>query len=197
MLQQVHVDELVSKLVENEESDLHLKVEAPPAIRVHGSLKYIEGYEVLRPIDTEEMLAGIIPQKLVEEFEVDGEADFSSAVQGLGRFRVNAFRQRGSTSIVMRFIPFGVPKFEDLNLPEVIGKLAREERGIILVTGTTGSGQSTTLASMINLVNRTSSKHIVTIEDPRELLHLDEKSIITSARSGRRRSRTRGPSSES
>ncbi len=124
------------------------------------------------------MLAGIIPQKLIKEFEEDGEADFSYAVQGVGRLRVNAFRQRSSTSIVMRFIPFGAPKFEDLNLPEVIGKLAREERGIILVTGTTGSGRSTTLASTINLVNRTSSKHIVTIEDPIEFLYLDEKSII-------------------
>lgn len=173
MLQQTMVDELVSKLVQMGGSDLHLKVGAPPAIRVHGFLEYIEGYEVLRPVDTEDMLKGIIPEKLVEEFEEDGEADFSYAVQGVGRFRVNAFRQRGAVSIVMRFIPFGVPKFEDLNLPEVIGRLAREERGIILVTGTTGSGKSTTLASMINLVNRTASKHIVTIEDPIEFLHLD------------------------
>ena len=152
VLQQGHVDELVSKLVENEGSDLHLKVGAPLAIRVHGSLDYIEDYEVLRPIDTEEMLAGIILQKLVEEFEEDGEADFSYAVQGVGRFQVNAFRQRGSR--------------------------------IILVTGTTGNGKSTTLASMINLVNRTSSKHTVTIEDPIEFLHLDEKSIINQREVG-------------
>ncbi len=184
MIQQTKVDELVSKLVQLGGSDLHLKVGAPPAIREHGSLEYLEGYEVLRPVDTEDMLKGIIPEKLVEEFEEDGEADFSYAVQGVGRFRVNAFRQRGSISIVMRFIPFGVPKFEDLNLPEVIGKLAREERGIILVTGTTGSGKSTTLASMINLVNCTSSKHIVTIEDPIEFLHRDENSIINQREVG-------------
>jgi len=98
--------------------------------------------------------------------------------------RVNAFRQRGSTSIVMRFIPFGVPRFEELKLPEVIGKLAREERGIILVTGTTGSGKSTTLASMLNLVNRTMPKHIVTIEDPIEFLHIDDKSIINQRKVG-------------
>jgi len=95
-------------------------------------------------VDTEELLKEITPKKVVEGFEDDGEADFSYAVRGVGRFRVNAFRQRGSVSPVMRFIPFGVPRFEDLGLPEVIGTFAREERGIILVTGTTGSGKSTT-----------------------------------------------------
>lgn len=135
-------------------------------------LTYLEGYEeVLRPVDTEDILGEIIPEKLTGEFEAEGEADFSYAVDGVGRFRVNAFRQRGSVSIVMRFIPFGVPRLEDLNLPEVIGRLAREERGIILVTGTIGSGKSTTLASMLNLVNREMPKHIVTIEDPIEFLH--------------------------
>ena len=117
-------------------SDLHLKVGAPPAARVRGLLDYLVGYEVLRTVDTEERLKGIVPEKLVEEFEEDGEADFSYAVQGMGHFRVNAFRQRGSVSLVMRFIPFGVPRFEDLGLAGVIGTLAREERGIILVTGT-------------------------------------------------------------
>ena len=173
MIQQTQINELVSQLVQIDGSDLHLKVGSPPAARIRGSLQYLEGYEVLRPVDTEDILKEIIPEKQVEEFEEEGEADFSYAVQGVGRFRINAFRQRGSVSIVMRFIPFGVPKFEDLNLPEVIGRLAREERGIILVTGTTGSGKSTTLASMLNLVNRTMAKHIVTIEDPIEFLHLD------------------------
>ena len=135
-------------------------------------------------MDIEHMLASIILQTLVKEFEKDGKADFYYAVQGVGRFRVNAFRQRGSTSILMCFIPFGVPKYEDLNLPEIIGKLEREEHGIILVTGTNGSGKSTMLASMINLVNRTSSKHIATIEDPIEFLHLDEKSIINQREVG-------------
>ena len=91
---------------------------------------------------------------------------------------MNAFRQRGAVSVVMRFVRFGVPKFEDLNLPEVIGRLAREERGISLVTGTTGSGKSTTLASMIDLVNREMPKHIVTIEDPIEFLHRDQKFLL-------------------
>lgn len=185
MLQQMtHIDTLVSKLVELEGSDLHLKVGSPPAIRTHGLLQHLEGQEVLRPVDTENIIRGIMSEKLLKEFEDDGEADFSYAVGGVGRFRVNAFRQRGSISIVMRFIPFGVPKFEDLNLPSAIAGLAKEERGIILVTGTTGSGKSTTLASMINLVNRTVAKHIITIEDPIEFLHRDEKCIINQREVG-------------
>ena len=180
----MRIDDLVSGLVQRDGSDLHLKVGAPPAVRVHGLLDYLEGYEVLRPVDTEELLKEIIPEKMVEEFETEGEADFFYAVQGVGRLRVNAFRQRDSTSLVMRFIPFGVPRFEDLGLPEVIGTLAREERGIILVTGTTGSGKSTTLASMLDLVNRTVPKHIVTIEDPIEFLHRDDKSIINQREVG-------------
>jgi twitching motility protein PilT len=184
LLQAGAIDGLVGKLVEGGGSDLHLKVGAPPAMRVHGSLEYLEGQEALRPTDTEEILELIMPEKFAGEFEESGEADFSYALPGVGRFRVNAFRQRGSVSIVMRFIPFGVPKFEDLGLPEAIKRLALQERGIILVTGTTGSGKSTTLASMINLVNRSSSKHIVTIEDPIEFLHLDEKSIINQREVG-------------
>jgi twitching motility protein PilT len=156
-------------------SDLHLKVGAPPAVRVHDLLSYLEDCEVLRSVDTEEILEEITPEKHIGEFEEEGEAHFSYAIAGVGRFRVNAFRQRSSVSIVMRFIPFGVPKLEDLNLPDVITDFAREERGIILVTGTTGSGKSTTLAAMLDLVNRTAPKHIVTleVEGPIEFLHHD------------------------
>ncbi|MGI8909305.1 MAG: type IV pilus twitching motility protein PilT, partial [Rubrobacteraceae bacterium] len=183
-LQTSKVDELASKMVTSSGSDLHLKVGAAPMIRVHGELGPLEGQEVLRPADTEGILREIIPDKMVESFEEEGEADFSYAIAGVGRFRVNAFRQRGSISIVMRFIPFGIPKFEDLGLPEAIKTLAFEERGIILVTGTTGSGKSTTLASMLNLVNRTMSKHIVTIEDPIEFLHRDDKCLINQREVG-------------
>jgi twitching motility protein PilT len=153
-------------------------------VRVRGLLTPVEGQERLRPEDTAQMLNGIIPPGLVEEFERDGEADFSHSVPEVGRFRVNAFKQRGSVSIVMRFIPFGVPRFEDLGLPDVIRRLSKEERGIILVTGTTGSGKSTTLASMIDLVNRSSRKHIVTIEDPIEFMHRDDRSIINQREVG-------------
>jgi twitching motility protein PilT len=184
MIESASVDALVGRLAEMGGSDLHLKVGIEPMVRVRGLLTPIEGQEQLAPEDTAQMLNRIIPPGLVEEFERDGEADFSHSVAGVGRFRVNAFKQRGSVSIVMRYIPFGVPRFEDLGLPDVIRRLAQEERGIVLVTGTTGSGKSTTLASMIDLVNRSSRKHIVTIEDPIEFMHRDDRSIINQREVG-------------
>ena len=180
----VEIEELVSELVRVEGSDLHLKAGVPPGIRVNGLLRPVEGYEPLRPEDTQEVLKEIIPQKLVGEFEEEGEVDFSYEVPGLGRFRVNAFRQRNSVSVAMRYIPLGVPHFDELGLPEVIRTLAFEERGIVLVTGTTGSGKSTTMASMIDLVNHSMHKHIVTIEDPIEFLHKDDKSYISQREVG-------------
>jgi twitching motility protein PilT len=184
MIASNNLDDLVGRMTDLGGSDLHLKVGARPAIRVRGLLTPLESHEVLRPEDTRDILGQMIPENLIGEFEEDGEADFSYAVPGAGRFRVNAFRQRGSVSIVMRFIPFGVPRFEDLNLPEAIRRLAVEERGVVLVTGTTGSGKSTTLASMIDLVNRSMSKHIVTIEDPIEFLHTDASSLINQREVG-------------
>jgi twitching motility protein PilT len=118
------------------------------------------------------------------EFEADNEVDFAYAIDGLARFRVNAFRQRGSVSIVARAIPYSIRSVADLGLPPVISELAEEERGIILVTGTTGSGKSTTLAAMIDQINATESKHVVTIEDPIEFLHPDKKSIINQREVG-------------
>jgi len=184
MIPSTNLDDLVDRLADLGGSDLHLKVGARPAIRIRGLLTPLESHEVLRPEDTRDILGQMIPENLVGEFEAEGEADFSHAVPGAGRFRVNAFRQRGSVSIVMRFIPFGVPRFEDLNLPAAIRRLAVEERGIVLVTGTTGSGKSTTLASMIDLVNRSMHKHIVTIEDPIEFLHTDASSLINQREVG-------------
>jgi twitching motility protein PilT len=181
---EVDVDELVREVVRMEASDLHLKVGLPPAVRVNGLLESLEGYGPLRPEDTEGILGQILPKKLAGEFEREGEADFSYEVSGLGRFRVNGFRQRGSVSVAMRYIPLGVPAFDELGLPEVIRSLAFEERGIILLTGTTGSGKSTTLASMIDLVNRSVPRHVVTIEDPIEYLHRDDKSIINQREVG-------------
>lgn len=180
----VKAAELAGQLYEMGGSDLHMKVGAVPAVRLSGHLMRLENHERLRPEDTESVLAEILPKKLIEEFYSQGEADFSYAVGGVGRFRVNAFRQRGSISIVMRFIPFEIPAFEDLGLPDAIRALAREERGIILVTGTTGSGKSTTLAAMINLINQSESRHIVTIEDPIEFLHRDAKSLINQREVG-------------
>ena len=180
----VKLDELVSRLVRMEGSDLHLKVGVPPGIRVNGLLRPLEDYAILRPADTEEILKEILPEKLAGEFEREGEVDFSYEVSGLGRFRTNAFRQRNAVSVAMRYIPLGAPKFEELGLPEVIRTFAFEERGIVLLTGTTGSGKSTTLASMIDLVNRSMHKHIVTIEDPIEFLHRDDRSYISQREVG-------------
>ena len=184
MIPTARIDDLARRLVDMGGSDLHLKVDVPPVVRVNGLLSYLEDYEALRKEDAEAILEDIIPDNLRGEFEREGEADFSYEAPELGRFRVNAFKQRGAISIAMRYIPFGVPRLEDLNVPGVVRQLAREERGIILVTGTTGSGKSTTLASMLDLVNHSESKHIVTIEDPIEYLHRDDKSIINQREVG-------------
>ncbi|MBA2374903.1 MAG: PilT/PilU family type 4a pilus ATPase [Rubrobacter sp.] len=171
-------------MVEMGGSDLHVKAGTFPAVRVSGRLVRLEQHGKLRPPDTEGILSEILPEKSSEEFQTQGEADFSYAIEGVGRFRVNAFRQRGSVSIVMRFVPFDIPAIDDLGLPEAVKTLAKEERGIILVTGTTGSGKSTTLAAMIDLVNRTEARHIVTIEDPIEFLHRDRESLINQREVG-------------
>ena len=179
------VDAALRYLVEREGSDLHLKVPAPPMARVHGELRPLEGTEPLQQADTEAALKHILTEpRLLEEFGEVGEADFSYSLPGVSRFRVNAFRQRGSVSIVCRAIPFQVRTIEDLELPPVISKLAEEQRGIILLTGTTGSGKSTTLAAMIDQINSSSAKHIVTLEDPIEYLHRDKLSIINQREVG-------------
>jgi twitching motility protein PilT len=172
-------------LIAVEGSDLHLKVPSKPLIRQNGRLVPIPDAEALKPEDTERVLREMLkdPAK-IQEFSDHHEVDFSYWIEGLARFRVNAFRQRGSVSIVCRAIPFGIKTVEELNLPPVIRRLADEERGIILVTGTTGSGKSTTLAAMIDHMNTTMAKHIVTIEDPIEFLHRDRYSIVNQREVG-------------
>jgi twitching motility protein PilT len=166
-------------------SDLHLKVPSHPLIRLHGSLHALPGSQKLMQADTDAVLRQMLPDAAkLGEFETDNEVDFAYAIDGLARFRVNAFRQRGSISIVARAIPYSIRSVADLGLPHVISELAEEERGIILVTGTTGSGKSTTLAAMIDQINATESKHVVTIEDPIEFLHPDKKSIINQREVG-------------
>lgn len=173
------IDEALRYVVEREGSDLHVKVPSPPIARIHGELRPIEGAEPLSPEDTEAALDHILDaEHLKTEFAEVGEADFSYELKGLARFRVNAFRQRGSVSIACRVIPYQVRTIEDLGLPEVLSRLAEEPRGIILLTGTTGSGKSTTLAAMIEHINSTRARHIVTLEDPIEYLHRDKLSIV-------------------
>ena len=166
-------------------SDLHCKVGSPPLIRVNGSLRPIPGTEELHPQDTETFVTTLLddPTKL-KEFAEHGEVDFSYAIPGTARFRVNAFRQRGSASLVIRAIPVKISTIEELALPPVVRELAEEERGIILLTGTTGSGKSTTLAAMINHINENFARHVVTIEDPIEFLHQDKQSLINQREVG-------------
>ena len=173
------------RVIETEGSDLHLKVPSRPLIRTHGILDPIPDSDPLSPDDTEAVFKEMLQEELkLKEFAEEFEVDFSYAVPGLARFRVNAFRQRGVISLVCRAIPHTIRTVEELNLPPVIAELAMEERGIILVTGTTGSGKSTTLAAMIDEINRSQSKHVVTIEDPIEFLHRDKLSIINQREVG-------------
>jgi twitching motility protein PilT len=179
------IDSALMKVIETDGSDLHLKVPSLPIIRRHGKLEPIADYEPLRPEDTERTLFHMLTDEAkLDSFRTEREVDFSYALPGVARFRVNAFVQRGSVSIVCRAIPFQIKTAKELMLPEVIDRIADEERGLILLTGTTGSGKSTTLAAMINHINSTYAKHIVTIEDPVEFLHRDLRSIINQREVG-------------
>jgi twitching motility protein PilT len=179
------VDAALMTVIEKEASDLHLKVPSQPIIRQYGKLVPIEDSEQLRPEDTEATLFHMLTDEAkLEAFRSEREVDFSYSVPGVARFRVNAFVQRGSVSLVCRAIPFEIKTVEELLLPPVIDEIADEERGLILLTGTTGSGKSTTLAAMIDHINMNYAKHIVTIEDPVEFLHRDKNSIINQREVG-------------
>jgi len=179
------VDAALMAVIETEASDLHLKVPAPPIVRQHGKLVPLPGLEQLRPEDTEATLFHMLTDEAkLEAFRNEREVDFSYSVPGVARFRVNAFVQRGAVSLVCRAIPFEIKTAEELMLPPVIDEIADEERGLILLTGTTGSGKSTTLAAMIDHINTNYAKHIVTIEDPVEFLHRDKNSIINQREVG-------------
>jgi twitching motility protein PilT len=180
------LQEALLYVVHSEGSDLHLKVGSRPLARIHGLLTQVEQYDSLTPLDTERVLNEMLaphPEKIAE-FQAENEIDFAYAINGFSRFRVNAFRQRGSISIAMRVIPFAVRTVAELGLPPVIAEIADEERGLILLTGTTGSGKSTTLAAMIDHINQTKARHIVTIEDPIEYLHADRNSVINQREVG-------------
>jgi twitching motility protein PilT len=179
------VQSALRELVSRKGSDLHLKVDAAPLYRVHGVLGADEHAEALSAEDTERALHDLLhdPHKL-QEFSEEHEVDFSFEITGVARFRINAFRQRGVISLACRAIPHKISTIEELALPPVIRDLAEEERGIVLLTGTTGSGKSTTLAAMIDHMNETMSKHIVTIEDPIEFVHKDKRSVINQREVG-------------
>ncbi len=178
------IDKALRTLIEREGSDLHLKVNAPPTARMHGELVPLEGYQPLTAEETDKAFHDVAEARSLAEFGEEGEADLAYSIPSLARFRVNAFKQRGTTSIVCRAIPFKIRSVEELGLPPVVTKLAEEARGIVLVTGTTGSGKSTTLAAMIDHINETRDRHIVTLEDPIEFLHEDKRSIVNQREVG-------------
>ncbi|MHB1344276.1 MAG: type IV pilus twitching motility protein PilT, partial [Thermoleophilia bacterium] len=181
---QPDIGQLLRRMIEVGGSDLHLKVGSPPCIRVNGEVDRVEGAEMLKPDDTQEMILGLMNTGQRKEFEEEHEFDFAYAIPGLSRFRVNAFFQRGSIGAVFRTIPIKIPTAEDLGLPQIILDLAMRPRGLVLVTGPTGSGKSTTLAAMVDHVNRNKKCHIMTIEDPIEFLHRDQLAIVNQREVG-------------
>jgi twitching motility protein PilT len=179
------VHEALRELVARDGSDLHLKVGSPPLYRVQGTLGPDQVTPPLSAQDTEDAMHALLhDQAKLKEFSEEHEVDFSFEIAGVARFRVNAFRQRGVISLACRAIPAKISTIEQLSLPDVVRDLAEEERGIILLTGTTGSGKSTTLAAMIDHMNVTMNKHIVTIEDPIEFVHEDKRSVINQREVG-------------
>ncbi len=174
----MHINDLLKIAVERKASDLHLKVGAHPILRVDGELIPLVDLKRLMQEDTIAMAFSIMSSRQKEKFKNNYEIDIAYSVPGLGRFRCNIFQQRGTVGLVCRVIPARILAIRELLLPPVIEKICEETRGLVLVTGTTGSGKSTTLAAMIDYINSTRSEHIMTIEDPVEFLHRDKKSIV-------------------
>jgi twitching motility protein PilT len=180
----MELNDILKVAVQGKTSDVHVKVGVPPIFRVNGALAPMKGAERLTPEVISKMAFGIMNAQQKEKFARDNEVDLAYGVPGLGRFRVNVFQQRGTVGMVLRAIPFGTQTIEQLVLPRVLEKVAMEQRGLVLVTGTTGSGKSTTLAAMIDHINTNRTCHIVTIEDPIEFLHRDKKSIVNQREVG-------------
>lgn len=169
--------ELIEEAIERGASDIHITVGSEPVFRINGKLEKF-GEKVLEQADTEVLMKQLASEEHLEELEKVGQIDLSYSQSGLGRFRVNIFKQRGSYSIALRIIPLDIPSMEELGLPPVMRRLSMLPRGLILVTGPTGSGKSTTLAAMVDLINRHKNCHIITLEDPIEYLHHHNMSII-------------------
>src|SRR5262245_54718426 len=182
----VELNELLRQAVEAGASDLHLKIDQPPIIRIDGHLKAFPGWAPLGTTQLEDIVeqVGAGDPARLEHFHVSGEMDTSYQMPGLPRFRVNAFRQRGEISFAFRVIPTDVPTFDKLGMPPGVKQLADIHHGLVLVTGATGAGKTTTLAALIGHINRTRRQHIVTIEDPIEILHFDEQSIVNQREVG-------------
>lgn len=171
------VDHLLRAGFELKASDIHLTVGVPPIMRINGELKRY-GKDMIKPKDTEEMARVMIPENLWDKFKEKGELDFSYSIPGVSRFRVNTYLQRTCVAIAVRVVPTKIPTIDELELPEVLKKIMEKPQGLVLVTGPTGSGKSTTLAAMIQFMNQTMRKHVITLEDPIEYLHKHGNCII-------------------
>ena len=172
------LSELLKRMVDAGGSDLHITTNSPPRIRLHGALKPCEDLPVLGPADTKQLAYSILTDAQKHRFEENLELDFSFGIKNIARFRGNLFNQRGAVAGVFRVIPFEIKTFEQLGLAAVVRKLCEKPRGLILVTGPTGSGKSTTLATMLNLINETRHEHMITIEDPSEFVHAHKKCLV-------------------
>lgn len=180
----MRINKLLKEVVDLNASDLHLTQGLPPVLRVDGILVQKDTSKLKRE-DMEAILAQLLSKEKALRFETDGEVDFSYIIPELGPFRVNAYRQRGTIGVAVRVLSTRVPDLQELGLPEVVAKMARRKRGLILITGPTGSGKSTTMAAMIELINSSKNLHIITLEDPIEYLHRHKKSIVTQREIGR------------
>ena len=180
----MEIVDLLREMVDKKVSDLHLRAGSPPIFRIDGRLVR-SSYPVLSSRDTERISLSLLNEKQKQIFKENHECDLSYAIEGLARFRINVFLQRGTIHVVFRPVPFEVPDFDELNLPLVLKKISENERGLVLVTGPTGCGKSTTLAAIVDYINSTRSVHTITIEDPIEFLHRDKKSIVSQRELGK------------
>ncbi len=177
------INDLLTKARKVGASDVHVSVGIPPKCRVNGELQDLMPGRIL-PADSKALVEQMIPGRLIERFNKEGEVDFSYAIRGVGRFRVNIFKQRGTMSFVIRLVNTEIPSPKSLGLPESVIELTKKKRGLVLVTGPTGSGKSTTLASLINVINQNMNRHIITLEDPIEYLHSHSKSVVNQREVG-------------
>lgn len=181
---ELNIDEVLERAVSAGASDVHLKVGSPPIARIDGELRRLEGFEPLRPADTQGYAEGMFTPKAATDFKEGGNADFAYGRHEIGRFRVSAFRQRGSLSMVLRRVVPGSKSFEELGLPRAMEKVAGSQSGLILVTGPSGSGKTTTMSSMIDWINSNRGAAILTVEDPIEVLHPDKRSVVAQRELG-------------
>ncbi len=181
---QLDFAEVLTRMVAERASDVHLTPGFPPAIRVRGQIKALEGYPALSPQDTREVVYSILNNDQRKRFENELQLDFAYMIPGVARFRVNCFFQRGSASAAFRHIPEEIESLESLGLPAILSELTRKPRGFVLVTGPTGSGKTTTLASMLDLINSERDEHILTIEDPIEFMHSHQRCIVNQREVG-------------